>query len=408
MRGTGQLTLVALAALVSACGAETVRSSDGDGGVDVGVVEDVRVDVVADARVDATPDASTAPYVVSLDVREMAYQFALMSDGTVRVRGVAVLGGLGTGQDFAMNAVTIPGLTDIAELVTADGEATCARSRAGAVWCWGSNDNATLGVGNDGGEMCDLGGRALPCRLRPTRVPGVDDAVALGASGRSVCVARRDGSVWCWGSGAGALLMERAEFPTRFAGVSDVVRLWAFEWGWMFLHRDGRYTGVGTLATTMIPAGAALDARPDGMFACYRLPDGTARCLGKNPDGQLGNGSSQWPARVEVAVDPGLTRVRSISAGSYSTCASLEDGTVWCWGSGTSGGLGFAATETCVGIRGPEACATRPGLVPGISGVDRVFVGVWGACALRFDHEVWCWGTFGEFRDAMTPARVLW
>lgn len=406
MRGTGHFTSVALAALVSACGAETVRNSDGDGGVDV--VTDARVDAVADARVDATPDASPGPYVVSLDVREMAYQFALMSDGTVRARGVAVLGGLGTGQTIEMSPVTIPGLADIAELVTADGEATCARSRAGAVWCWGGNDNATLGVGNDGGDACDLSGRAVPCRLHPTRVPGIDDAVALGASSRSVCVARRDGSVWCWGSGAGALLPGRAEFPTRFADVSDVARLWALDWGWMFLLRDGRYTGVGTLASTMIPTGAEFDARPDGIFACYRLPDGTARCVGKNPNGQLGNGSSQWPARVAVAVDPGLTRMRSISAGMYSTCASLEDGTVRCWGSGHGGGLGFTATETCVGLSGPDACATRPTVVPGIAGVDRVFVGVWGACALRFDHEVWCWGTLGDFRNATMPTRVVW
>jgi hypothetical protein len=92
-----------------------------------------------------------------------------------------------------------------------------------------------------------------------------------------------------------------------------------------------------------------------------------------------------------------------IAIGNYNTCAVLFDRTVWCWGDGANGALGCPTAAPCA-FRGS---ASRPQRVGGLDGVERVFVGVWGACALRVDHSVWCWGTLAPGLDG-TLARVAW
>ena len=396
MRGTVSLVLVAS---LTACGAETVSLSSSDSSVDA--VSDAVTDAVTDARV----DAPQGPYVTEI-VSGLAWQYALMSDGTVRVRGDSVYGTLGIGGTHTPAPVTIPGLTNIAEVVTELVGSTCARSASGTVWCWGYDYYATLGVGLAGDETCGDATHSAPCRLRPTRVPGLDDAVSISMGLSVTCAARRDGTVWCWGDHDLWALRGRTEYPTRVEGVSDVVKLWNVGGGWLLLHRDGHYSGAGLWEQITIPTGAVIDASDLGYHVCYRLGDGTARCVGQNPNGELGNGSSQWPARVTTPVDPGLSRVRFISSGGYSTCAVTADGLVRCWGDGAYGGLGFTPTETCVGLNHPTDCATRPGPPVAITDVERVFVANWSACALRRDHQVWCWGSFAGAPPGLT--RIDW
>jgi hypothetical protein len=50
--------------------------------------------------------------------------------------------------------------------------------------------------------------------------------------------------------------------------------------------------------------------------------------------GQLGDGSTVSKPSPTVAA---LSGGRSISAGNAHTCALLQDGTVWCWGSNSNG-----------------------------------------------------------------------
>ncbi|MDP3207883.1 MAG: hypothetical protein Q8M65_01935, partial [Rhodoglobus sp.] len=83
------------------------------------------------------------------------------------------------------------------------------------------------------------------------------------------------------------------------------------------------------------------------------------------------------------------------------------DRTVRCWGDGSHNALGAPASERCVGILSDEECATRPVPVPGLDGVDRLYLGVWGACAIRIDRSVWCWGSVSPDRSP-TAAPVAW
>ena len=84
---------------------------------------------------------------------------------------------------------------------------TCARSRDGAVWCWGHN-----GVGQ-------LADRAIAGGPRPRAVALPEAVEGLVASSCRTCAWRRDGRLWCWGAACN-------DFSTRTAGgASEVVEL---------------------------------------------------------------------------------------------------------------------------------------------------------------------------------------
>ena len=69
---------------------------------------------------------------------------------------------------------------------------------------------------------------------------------------------------------------------------------------------------------------------------CAVLDDGSLKCWGRNSYGALGIGGTtgsgvQYPTPQAVDLGTGRTAV-SLSAGSYHTCAILDDGTLKCWG----------------------------------------------------------------------------
>ncbi|HEY3357241.1 MAG TPA: kelch repeat-containing protein, partial [Polyangia bacterium] len=71
---------------------------------------------------------------------------------------------------------------------------------------------------------------------------------------------------------------------------------------------------------------------------CVILQDGTVKCWGVGSSGQLGEGNSlDRGAPVVVA---GVTNARSLAVGGYHACAVLTDDTMKCWGSNTYGQLG--------------------------------------------------------------------
>jgi len=142
---------------------------------------------------------------------------------------------------------------------------------------------------------------------------------------------------------------------------------------------------------------------------CARMSDGTARCRGMNGDGQLGLGAVT-PILDEATPVPDLTGVAQIvTSSNRATCTRHDDGTVRCWGSNEYGmlGTGHVGEERC-GIFDGTPCRTRPTLVPGLDRVTQLFLGVWGTCALRSDHSVWCWGTLSPDRQTAMPQRVVW
>lgn len=356
-----------------------------------------------DARIVAPP---AVPHVIDLAANGSGgYQCAVMSDGTVRCRGTFFTNQItydDQGRVRPGDVVVMEGLDDVAQVVGHHELTVCARRHDGTVWCWGYHRYNRLGVGSDGAELCD----GEPCRRRPTRVEGLDDVVSLARGAGSTCAVRGDGSVWCWGNGDPFLDMRASVTPRRIEGLPNVVSMWRRFHGWVLLLRDGSYVWAGRVQYAAIPRDATFARGDDAGHLCYRLPDATIRCLGFSENGAIGNGVLE---RVDQARadDPGLTGVRSVVTGPTSTCAVRDDDTVWCWGGASNGALGYEGPERCVTAVSPP-CSARPRQVPGLDGVERVFVTPQGGCALRRDRSLWCWGSVGDPRYSPVPAPIVW
>jgi alpha-tubulin suppressor-like RCC1 family protein len=112
----------------------------------------------------------------------------------------------------------VPGLTDVVR-VAAGTLRTCALRRDGTVWCWGQDEafpdgTSAVGYGAATDEKCvpfesatvRHPEYAVPCRRRPTQIPGITDAVDLSVGTSHACVVRAGGQVLCWGANSGGQL----------------------------------------------------------------------------------------------------------------------------------------------------------------------------------------------------------
>ncbi len=151
--------------------------------------------------------------------------------------------------------------------------------------------------------------------------------------------------------------------------------------------------GVGCFRSQC--GGAQVTQITAGLHACALVHAGTVFCWGNNLFGETGSNPS-IPALSTPTEVAGLQDVAEVRAGTYSTCARKQDGSVWCWGRDQAGELGHAPSvgdPTC----GSAPCNPVPQQVMGLS-ATAIDVGDEFACALDSSGTVRCWGddTYGE------------
>lgn len=155
---------------------------------------------------------------------------------------------------------------------------------------------------------------------------------------------------------------------------------------------DGSWTNSAFLVQpsglTSVKAAAAGDE-----FSCALLTDGTAACWGLGEQGQRGDGTTTQIALSPVPVQ-GLTNATAVAGGYNHACALISDGTMRCWGSNASGQLGDPSSTG----------SSVPIPVPGIAGVRAFATGAFHTCALMQDSTVQCWGenSSGQLGDGTT------
>jgi alpha-tubulin suppressor-like RCC1 family protein len=182
-----------------------------------------------------------------------------MRAGTVRCWGSNFFGNLGNGRtDLASLPVDVLGLSNVSRLsVGGQSLHACALRSDRTVWCWGSNSDGQLGIG-------DIENRSIP-----VQVVGLMDAVQVSVGFQHSCALRASGAIVCWGKGD-----------------------------------DGRLGDGGSARQTRPVTAAVTDAV--AVFAgyahtCALRRDGGAVCWGNNEFGQLGDGSTRDSA-VPTAV----------------------------------------------------------------------------------------------------------
>jgi alpha-tubulin suppressor-like RCC1 family protein len=131
--------------------------------------------------------------------------------------------------------------------------------------------------------------------------------------------------------------------------------------------------------------------------------DGTVWAWGSNSWGEVGNGKRGGNVGYLSVLSPaqvkGIDDVKSVAAGSSSSFAIKNDGTVWAWGSNMDGGLGIGTETTMESTKNhPEGeviinnDSSEPVQVKGISDVISIVADFAATYALKKDGTVWGWG----------------
>jgi alpha-tubulin suppressor-like RCC1 family protein len=200
------------------------------------------------------------------------------------------------------------------------------------------------------------------------------------------CAVLQPGSVWCWGFNPSGQLGDG----------TTTNQLVPVETSLTAANKDICSFPVGG-----VPCDAATQVSAGGAHTCAVLVDQTIDCWGDNAFGQLGlgvfGGATSTPTPVHGLPGPAL----SVSAGDTHTCAVIKNLGVWCWGNGTAGSLGYGGTTSqALPIRvafsdiGPQPDLVSAG-------------GNSSTCATLSDHSVWCWGFNGNVQvgDGTTTER---
>lgn len=340
--------------------------------------------------------------VVALDAGE-SHACALFDGGGVQCwglneNGVGQRGGSAGAVDEA--AAVVPWLgTGVAQIAVTE-DYSCARFDDGLVECWGNGQAGALGR--------ILGDEAFPT---PLPVNGVEGAVDLTVGGQGACAIDAVGDVLCWGSDLNGGIGQAGErpapgsdasykLPHRVLGLDrPATAVTSAGGGHCALLDDGGvrcWGGVlGALGIrTHAVRAPGLDAEVQAIFGSdggehlCALQAGRVVCLGKNDQGQLGDGTSDFrPVAVPMADAVFSSEPVSVGVGADSTCVLLADGTVWCTGDQDYGQLGNGQTS---------GTSVFPAQVQGLADAVAITGGHQASCALRATGDVVCWG-----RDAL-------
>lgn len=290
--------------------------------------------------------------------------FKSLSDAPLHTLGVTLEGAVLNcrpivGENAGASAAPVAGLPrDVQQLFAGD-----ARSHAlcssGQVWSWGVRLQSLPGQG--------VGVQA------PQPLPGLPPIQALAAGLGHAVALTREGQVWTWGAnaagqlGSGDLQMRAQPQPvaidarivavgagdTHSLAIDERGRLWAWganNKGQLGPRRDGKAAQPYATRPVAIRIDAALAQVDGGMYySVARTRDGEVYSWGWNGMGQLGRGDAPRDAGLAPARLPGLTQVRTLSAGQGHVLA-LADKAVMAWGDNRSAACGLAASQAVVAM----------------------------------------------------------
>ena len=350
-----------------------------------------------------------------------AHSCALLDTAAVRCWGLGSFGILGYGNTDKIGDDNLPVSAGdvevggrIVQLVTG-GTHTCALLDAGGLRCWGLASDGQLGYGNSD----SIGDSETPASAGDVDVGDTVAQIAVGD--RHTCAVLDTGSVRCWGLGSDGQLgyaspenIGEDETPAAVGDIQvggtvvQVVAGFAHTcalldtgtvrcWGRGASGRLG-YGNTNNIGDDETPSsagdvdlgGTVVQVAAGGAHTCALLDTGTVRCWGLASSLGYGNtnniGDDETPANAGN-VDIGGTVIQ-IAAGGSHTCAVLSAGNVRCWGSGSSGKLGYADTENV----GDNETPASAGDVEVGGAVLQIGAATNHTCAVIEGGAVRCWG----------------
>jgi alpha-tubulin suppressor-like RCC1 family protein len=282
------------------------------------------------------------------------FNCAIQQIGAVLCWGQGGDGQLGTGLDAEESSPALTetlGFDRTATYISAGTDHVCAILDNGDVSCWGSNSYGQLGTGDTTNYNT------------PTLTDGFGvgrTAIAISSGGQHSCVILDNGSVSCWGYG---------------------------DYGQLGDGMDELYRSSPSLISSLGIGRTAVAISAGNLHTCAILDNGSVSCWGATE--QIGNGD--WLDRntptLTNSFGIGRTAV-AISAGYAHTCVIPDNGSVSCWGHGSSGRLGNGDMEDRMSPTLTETLGQGRTAVEISSGYSHT-------CAILDNGSVSCWGSGG-------------
>jgi alpha-tubulin suppressor-like RCC1 family protein len=276
----------------------------------------------------------------------------IINDGAVLCMGSNDSGQLGNssqplGQSSA-EYLPVDGMTQNVSDVAVGNSHVCA-VKGGALYCWGSTYNGQLGNGSIGTNT--------PVTA-PILVQGFDSGVTAVSAGSWFSCAIKNGAVFCWGSGGQATLgsgnLLDSAVPVQVLGLTSGATAISSGNGHTLAIVNGGLKGWGngywgqlgnnmahsvdpsqdrqSTPVSVVGMGSGVTSVSSGSnFSCATKTDGYAYCFGKDDTGNLGLGTvgidSLIPAKVVLT-----SNLKSVSLGHNTACALRNSGSIFCWG----------------------------------------------------------------------------
>jgi alpha-tubulin suppressor-like RCC1 family protein len=185
--------------------------------------------------------------------------------------------------------------------VSSGSQHTAAIKTDGTLWTWGSGDSGKLG------NAVSTGIISTPV----TTFAGGNNWKQVTVGNSHTAAIKTDGTLWTWGTGTS---LGNTQASTRSTPVTT------FSGG-----NNWKQVSVNTFYTAAIKT------------------DGTLWTWGTGTNGRLGTNNITGTS-TPVTTFAGGTNWKQVSAGGGHVAAIKTDGTLWTWGSGSSGQLGNNAT----------------------------------------------------------------
>ena len=167
-------------------------------------------------------------------------------------------------------------------------------------------------------------------------------------------------------------------------------------------------TATTTIASTPIPVPIAPVIVPTSGAAqiavaiqhnCARMVDGTVRCWGDGTSGEVNGDHAEHHTPVEV---PGVAHAIDVAVGMVQSCARLASGEVWCWGSHGLRPKVEKRLDDMADVPDVGDDDRTPGPIPSLAHATKLWLGSqFDGCASFPRGPTKCWGS-GSAREAVS------
>ncbi len=311
--------------------------------------------------------------------------YALKSDGTVWAWGLGTCSRLGNNSNANISTpIQISGLTNIVKLYASQASGY-AINASGVVYSWGYNVTGQLGDGTHTNQAIPTIMSGIPADL-DYLVTGPNDVCTVTTSKVLSCIGGITGSGLDLPTGA--FIEPAGGLTLTNVGSSEATTACAVTtgggikcWGRNDTNNLNIIGAAGLYRSpTDVPGFTSgvqeVDTLAQG--TCFLKTDGTVWCWGSGTSGQLGN-NALLDSAVAVQAS-GLTSVIKIDSGANHTCALKSDNTLWCWGLSGNGQVGYNST------------AAKKIPIQVLTNVSKFSLGTNTTCAVKTDSTLWCWG----------------